>query len=251
MTLAPAAATQRTVNTKIQLACAASVPIGTVVFILGFAIAGYIPPPPADATPQEIAAFYQDDTTLIRFGMLLALLGFGVWGPLCGVVTRQMLRMKPRQSVLAWVQLGSGIAAWQFLLVPVLVLTTAAFRPERDPVDTQALHDLGWILLFLPLTPFVVQSVAIAVGTLADKGLAPVFPRWVGYLNLMEVLLFLPVCLLTFFKTGPFAYHGALVFWVPLAIFVVWMLVMSWACYRAALDEEAQGLGEADLYYDA
>jgi hypothetical protein len=211
-----------------------------IVFIAGFWIAGYIPPPPAYDSAQQIAAFYQHDTTAIRFGMLLALIGFGVWGPLIGVVTKQMLRIKPRHNVLVYVQLGAGAAAWQFLLVPVLVLTAAAFRPDRSPQITQALHDTGWILLFMPLTPFVVQSLAIAAAALTDSGPRPVFPRWVGYFNILEILLFLPVCLLTFFKTGAFAYHGALVFWVPLIVFCGWMLVMSWASYRAVVDEQTQ-----------
>jgi len=226
---------------RTQLACAVCVPVGMVVFIGGFLIAGYIPPPPADDTPQEIAAFYRGDTTQIRFGLLLALLGFAVWGPLVALVTRQMLRIQPRRPVLAWLQLGAGIASWQYLLLPVLVLTAAAFRPERNPQVTQALHDTGWILLFMPLTPFVVQSLAIAVACLTDTSARPVYPRWVGYLNLSEVLLFLPVALLTFFKTGPFAYHGTLVFWVPLIIFCVWMLVMAWAACRAVLTEEPEG----------
>jgi hypothetical protein len=243
-----AAPIHRTMRTRIELACAGCVPIGVVIFVLGFAIAGYIPPPPAHDTPQEIAEFYRNGTVWIRFGMLLALLGFGVWGPLVAVITRQMLRIRPRQSALAYVQLGAGIAAWQFLLVPVLMLTAAAFRPERNPEITQALHDLGWITLFMPLTPFVVQSLAIAIATFVDTGQAPVFPRWVGYFNLMECLLFVPVGLLTFFKTGPFAYHGALVFWVPLAIFCGWLLVMAWAGYRAVLAEEALGLNEDALH---
>ncbi len=241
MTQTPIApTTYATVSTRIQLACVVCVPVGMVVFIAGFLIAGYIPPPPAHDTAQQIADFYRHDTNRIRFGLLIALTGFAVWGPLIGVITRQMLRTKPHHNVLAYVQLGSGAAAWQFLLVPVLALTAAAFRPERDPEITQALHDFGWILLFMPFTPFVVQSVAIALAALLDSGPRPVFPRWVGYFNLLECLLFLPAGLLTFFKTGPFAYHGILVFWVPLAIFCVWLLVMSWASYRAVLDEQAQ-----------
>jgi hypothetical protein len=229
--------TAPTTARRIELICVGCVPIGTIIFIAGFWIAGYIPPPPAHDTPQQIAAFYAEDTNRIRFGLLLALLGFGVWGPLCAVITRQMLRIKPRNSVLAWVQIGAGIAAWQFLLLPVLFLTAAAFRPERNPEVTQALHDAGWILLFMPLTPFVVQAIAIAAAALTDTSARPVFPRWVGYFNLLECLLFLPVALLTFFKTGPFAYHGALVFWVPLVVFVGWLLVMTWACWHAVRDD--------------
>jgi hypothetical protein len=239
------------VDKKVQLACVACVPVGLVVFLVGLLIAGYIPPPPAHDTPQQIADFYRHDTTLIRFGLLLALTGAGLWGPLIAVITRQMLRVGPRNNVLAYVQLGAGAAAWQFLLVPFLALTAAAFRPERSPEITQALHDFGWISLFMPFTPFVVQSLSIALAALTDSDPRPVFPRWLGYFNLLECVLFLPVGLLTFFKTGPFAYHGILVFWVPLVVFGTWLLVMTWAVYRAVLDEHAQAPAGAEGTRDA
>ncbi|MGE3297731.1 MAG: hypothetical protein AB7I68_10315 [Porticoccaceae bacterium] len=35
-------------------------------------------------------------------------------------------------------------------------------------------------------------------------------------------MLFVPGGLLTFFKTGPFAWDGLFVFWVPLVVFLLW-----------------------------
>lgn len=236
MTATIAAAKQSTLNARLQLACLAAVPVGVVVITVGLVLAGFVPPPPAHDTPNEIAAFYAEDTNRIRFGMMLALVGVGMWGPLVTVITMQMRRSAPK--MLAYTQFGAGIAGWQFLLCPFLLFTAAAFRPERTPEITQALHDTGFIFLFMPLTTFVVQNLAIAVATLVDTGRRPVFPRWVGYVNLLEILLFVPVLLLTFFKTGSFAYHGALVFWVPFAIFFVWLFAMTWATWQAVLDEQ-------------
>lgn len=224
-------------NALVQLVSLAIVPAGVVVITVGLILAGFIPPPPAHDTPSEIAAFYAQDTNQIRFGLILALCGVGMWGPLVSVITKQMQRRSDHKA-LASIQFGAGIAGWQFLLCPFLLFTAAAFRPERNPEITQALHDTGFIFLFMPLTTFVVQNLAIAAATLTDKGPRPVFPRWVGYINLLEILLFVPVLLLTFFKTGPFAYHGALVFWVPFAIFFVWLGVMTWATWHALLDDQ-------------
>lgn len=39
-----------------------------------------------------------------------------------------------------------------------------------------------------------------------------VFRRWVGYLNIWAALLLAPAVLIYFFKTGPFAWNGILVF---------------------------------------
>ncbi len=239
MTLTTDSPTLTTVSDRIERACSACVPIGVVLMFVGLLIAGYIPAVPANWSAEEVAEFYRDDTNLIRFGIILTLIGFMVWGPLITVILRQMLRIRPEQKALAYLQFGSGLAAWQFLWVPMLVLAAASFRPERSPEATQTLHDLGWILLFMP---FVLQSGAIALAVLLDTGPKPVFPRWVAYFNLLECFLFLAVVLMLFFKTGPFAYHGVLVFWLPLFIFGAWLLVMAWATYRGAVEEQTQRL---------
>ncbi|WP_131772027.1 MULTISPECIES: hypothetical protein [Protofrankia] len=231
-----------TVSDRIERVSSAIVPVGVVFMFVGLLIAGYIPAVPANWSAEEVAEFYRDNTNLIRFGIILTLIGFMVWGPLITVILRQMLRIRPEQKTLAYLQFGSGLAAWQFLWVPMLVLAAASFRPERSPETTQTLHDLGWILLFLPFMPFVLQSGAIALAVLLDAGPKPVFPRWVAYFNLLECFLFLAVILMLFFKTGPFAYHGVLVFWIPLFIFGVWLLVMAWATYRGTVEEQTRRL---------
>lgn len=225
MTFTPNSPARLTVSERIERACVTCVPLGVLLMFVGLLTAGYIPAVPADYSATEVAAFYRDGTNLIRLGIVLTLIGFMVWGPLIVVITRQMLRIRPEQKALAYLQFGVGLASWQFLLVPLLVLAAATFRPERNPEVKQALHDLGWIM---PFMPFVLQSFAIALAVLLDTGPTPVFPRWLAYFNLLECFLFLPAMLLTFFKTGPFAYHGLLVFWVPLGVFGLWMLVMAW-----------------------
>ncbi|WP_250289676.1 hypothetical protein [Frankia sp. CiP1_Cm_nod1] len=241
--------TRLTVSDRIERAFSAVVPIGVLLMFVGLLVAGYIPALPAYWSAEKVADFYRDNTNLIRFGIILTLVGFMVWGPLITVILRQMLRIRPEQKALAYLQFGAGLAAWQFLWVPMLVLAAASFRPERSPEVTQTLHDLGWILLFMPFMPFVLQSGAIALAVLLDTGPKPVFPRWVAYFNVLECFLFMAVILMLFFKTGPFAYHGVLVYWIPLFIFGVWLLVMAWATYRGAVEEQARRLESASGAY--
>ena len=51
------------------------------------------------------------------------------------------------------------------------------------------------------------------------------------------MLLSVPSALDSFFKTGPFAWNGLLVFWVPAAAFCVWMAAMV-RCTLQAIDAE-------------
>jgi hypothetical protein len=148
-----------------------------------------------------------------------------------------MARIEGGRPVLTHIMLLGGGAGWMFLLLPTILLTIAAYRPERSPELTQTLHDLGWMTAFFPFLPFAMMGVAMAVAIFQDPSPQPVFPRWLGYINIWATLLFLPAAALIFFHGGVFAYHGLFVFWVPLVIFGGWILVLAWAVRQAALDE--------------
>ena len=57
--------------------------------------------------------------------------------------------------------------------------------------------------------------------------------------------LFAPSCLLTFFKTGPFAWNGLLSFWVAAGAFGAWFLVMTPLMVRAAARVEDENRAPA------
>jgi hypothetical protein len=148
--------------------------------------------------------------------------------------------MSPRQSALAYLQLSAGTVGWVFLYLPILIMSATAYRPQRAPEVTQAMHDIAWFVLVMDFVPFCVQYIAIAVAVFSDRSRVPVFPRWVAYLNLWVVLLFIPTGVITFFKTGPFTYGGVLGFYIPLAVFAVWLVAMPYAVWRHLQREERE-----------
>ncbi len=223
-------------NPRAQIACAwggvACVLLAGIGF---FAVTGYVPPPRADLPANELADFYVDNATRIRIGMVICLFAWLGWGTLVAAIATQISRIEGERGVLANLELASGTVGWIFLLFPSLLLEVATFRPdERSAELTQALHDLGWITAFMPAAPFCLMAVTIAIATFKDRDGA-VYPRWFGYLNLWSAVLFFPGTLLIFFKSGPLAYHGILVFWIPFFVFGVWILAMAWAVRNAAL----------------
>jgi hypothetical protein len=72
----------------------------------------------------------------------------------------------------------------------------------------------------------ILQPALIAVAVLQDRSTVPVFPRWVGWLNVWTVLLFLPGPFCVFFKTGPLAWDGIFPWWIPFIVFALWMVIM-------------------------
>jgi hypothetical protein len=224
------------VNQRSQVICAWIAGISVVFLAIGFfLVTGYVPPPRANESARQIAHFYVSHRARLRIGLLITFLAWGGWGPLVAVIAMQMWRIEGRRPVLALLQVLAGGAGWIFLLLPTLILEIATFRAGSvSPQTTQTLHDLGWILAFMALTPFFVQLLAIAGAIFQDRSENPVFPRWVGYFNVWAAVSFVPGCILIFFKSGPFSYQGLFVFWVPFLVFGGWILLMAWAAGRAA-----------------
>jgi hypothetical protein len=125
----------------------------------------------------------------LRIGLFVTLVGMGGYGPLCVAITQRMRRMGPSQSALAFLQLAAVTMGWVFLFLPILIMSVAAYRPERAPETTQAFHDIAWFVLVMDFVPFGVQYIAIACAVFNDRSPQPVFPRWVAYLNLWVVVL--------------------------------------------------------------
>jgi hypothetical protein len=223
-------------GTRTQIACALAGPAAIVVALIGWSIAGVLPvPPAANDSAAEIVAFYGDDPTSVRLGLMIAVIGLSGIGALVAVIGTRIVRMEGRTPVLAFLQLVSGAVTWVLLIVPLVIMNVAAFRPERSPEITQTLNDLAWILFIPPIGPFLVQNVAIAVAILTDRGAEPVLPRWVGYTNLWVAFLFVPGGLAYFFKGGPFAWQGIFSFWLALAAYAAWAFVMGLTVRRSIL----------------
>jgi hypothetical protein len=208
------------------------------LLLVGFwPVALLLPVPSADYSAAEIATFYQDHTNRLRIGLFITLVGMGGFGPIVALITRHMLRMKPKQPTLAYLQLAAGTVGWVFLFLPILMMSAIAYRPDRSPEVTQSLHDLAFFILVMDFVPFSVQYIAIALAVFGDRSASPIFPRWVAYLSLWVALIFIPTGVITFFKTGPFTYSGFLGFYIPLIIFSVWLLAMPYAILRAMRSE--------------
>src|SRR5260370_33500005 len=79
---------------RTQLVCAWS---GTAMIVLagiGLFGSGLFPPMSPQATPQQVAHFYGDDTALMRVGLVFAFAAFGLCGPFLADITTQPPRIQ-------------------------------------------------------------------------------------------------------------------------------------------------------------
>ncbi len=209
-----------------------------VLTLVGFVVAHLLPVPPgANLNPAQIAEFYGAHPTSIRLGFLLATIGLSFLAPMTAAIGVAMLRIKDAPPVLALLQVIGGVGVVMMTVIPTILMNVAAFRPDRNPAVTQAISDIAWLLFVTPIPLFFFQEVPIAVSILMDRSAQPLFPRWVAYANLWIPLTFLPALLAYFAKTGPVAWQGVLVFYLGLATFGAWVVVMMWALLNANRDQ--------------
>jgi hypothetical protein len=229
-------------NKNAQLLCLWSAPLMGVLVTVGWWLCAHFVPPPSPALgAEEIAGLFRENTTGIRVGMILMMFGACCWGPFIAVISAQMSRIEGNPPVLAYTQLICGVLNVAIILLSSMFWTVAAFRPDRDPQLILLLNDMAWLIVAMPFGPIVIQSAAIGLAILSDKSSSPVFPRWLAYMNFWLGFLSMPAGLMTFFKTGPFAWNGLLAFWLPLVVFGVWFNTMIMMVYKAIKQQPEVG----------
>lgn len=198
--------------------------------------ANWIPPISPSLNADEIAKIFQDDSVRIRVAMAIMACGSVLYLPWTITLAELMQEIEKKSFILTGTQIAGGIVSQLTFFIPTYLWATAAFRPERSPEITQALVDQAWLLFITPIAPFIIQYIAFATAIFMDDKPNPTFPRWLAYLQIWVSLSFLPGLLAYFFKSGPFAWNGFFVWWIPLTLFLIWFVAMFIECRKAVLN---------------
>jgi hypothetical protein len=234
---ATAAAHRRQVGTDYRLLRVAlwSVCIYVGLGLLGFAVfAGFWPPPSEDLAAADIAHYFQSHETAIRIGMVLMVVGAPFYYTWSVALSKIISQMEGPMGPLSMTELIGGLMTGVVTAVPAVVWETGAFRSAARSAETiQTLYDFGWLFFDLTFIFSFLQSVALGIAILIDRRSAPLFPRWVGYVCFLTAAVYLPLSLVPFARTGPFAWHGVLNFWAVFVMFFVLIAVVTPCAFRA------------------
>ncbi|MCF6388693.1 hypothetical protein L2K20_17070 [Mycobacterium sp. MBM] len=213
--------------------------------LLGFAVfAGFWPPPGQDLDAAAIAGYFREHETAIRLGMVLMVIGAPCYYTWSIVLSKIIGRMEGPMGPLSMTELIGGLMTGVVTAVPAVVWQTAAFRAEtRSDETVHTLYDFGWLFFDLTFMFSFLQSMAIGIAIVADRRAVPLFPRWVGYVCFLTALVYLPLSVVPFVRTGPFAWHGVLNFWAVFVMFFVLIAVLTPYAFRALRRLEAESIG--------
>lgn len=224
-------------------------PIGMVIFGVGFVfLAGFVPPPSPDWTADRVRQFYEDDTTAIRIGLLMALFGSGLaLLPFFSVVSAEIRKIEGRPAVLAPMQMGGAVALVMIFQIIGLLWLLGSYRADRDPDVTQWMMDFGWFAWTMFIITYEIQWICMAIASFMDVRDRPVWPRWAAYTFLWTALAGPGGMFAVFVKDGPLAWNGVVGFWIPVIVFLIGMFVAAGCLWtHARYEDELGGAKTAD-----
>jgi hypothetical protein len=200
-----------------------------------------LPLPPATLGAAEVADFYARNSTQILIGAAVCSWTGAFTIPLAIVIALQMARLENGFPIWSIVQLAGGVMMSVFTVLPPMLWGVAAFTPARFPDVTLALHELGNLSFIATDQYFIFQFIALAVVCLTQRvdATSP-FPRWLGFLTLWAAFTIEIGVAAFLFKTGPFAWNGLFVYWVPLVMFGAWFMTTCLNLIRALKRQLAQ-----------
>jgi hypothetical protein len=108
----------------------------------------------------------------------------------------------------------------------------SAYRDESDASVIQAFSDWAWFAFLLGWIYLAIEMFATAVVELMDHRPEPMVPRWLTWLTIAGAATLIFAAGPAFFKSGPFAYHGLLAFYLPVVIWGAYITLTTWYMLR-------------------
>ena len=201
---------------------------------------GMVPPPGPALSATEVAAYYTEHATNIKVGAVICSWASACMVPFSLVIAFQLARMEQGKPVWSVLSFGSGCLMSMFLVFPPIIWGVIAFDPGRSPEITMALNQLANLTLASTYQYYIFQMIGIWwVSIKAKPDPLAAFPRWLGWMNLWIAIIFEVGAPTFMFKTGPWAWNGLIVFWMPFTFFFFWMSIMYAWMFRALRLQEA------------
>jgi hypothetical protein len=221
---------------KTQLLCLWTVPaMGLFLLIAFLMFPGFVPPMSPTMSAQQVAAFYREHASEVRFSMVT----FNIFGimllPFYSVIVVQIQRMATPSKVLGYCYLTAATSGATVFAMADIMWLLAAFRPDRNPELVQLLNDMAWMIFVAPVGMIFVQNLCLAFAVFLDSRERPILPRWVAPFSLVIAACIAPAAGASMVTTGPFAWNGAVSFWLRLAALSLYVAVMFFVLRTAVL----------------
>lgn len=212
------------------------------LMFLGLILARVVPAHNATWSAAHVVEVYSSHPDRIQLGCVLMMIGFAFWGWWTAVLSLWIRRTEStRYPVLTYSALI--LTTINTIVVELMALSFAVtgFRAGHiDPDITLTLNDVSWFLYYYTWPPYVLWLITIAIAILRDHSTPAIFPRWLAWFTLAQVVVILPNSLQTFSWAwqGPFAWDGFVTHYVVASIHGPWTFAMVYYVFKAITHDE-------------
>ena len=215
-------------------------PIFYTFFGLIFVLLAHVMPPPSPGLSQaQILAFFHAHATTIKIGFALLMGVIGLGSISNGLVAYQMKRMSV-SPVFAYGYIATlAVGALPGCLFCAIFFLVAVFRPDRNPHLVTLSYDTALLTFVGSLGCFVANYCVLTLAILLDKN--GIFPKWLAYMGVWQIVTELLAAPVFIFKKGPFAWNGAIAFYEGTVIFAIFLTCLILQVRKAI---ERQPVGE-------
>jgi hypothetical protein len=191
--------------------------------LLFFVVTRIQPPPEPSWEIPRVVQWFGDNHLGILVGFGVVFVITGMIAPVNALIAYSMRRMSVSRAFAYSYLLIYSLSAVPGMLLTCIALTVGAMRPDRDPELIRWLYDLAFMAFDGTMGVFLIGSLVWMVAILLDTN--RVFPKWFAYLNLCNALTEVVVAPAWIFKSGAFAWDGAITWWVDMVVFVIYTAV--------------------------
>lgn len=210
-------------------------PVFSALTVVGFlGLAHFYDPAPAHLRPAELAAWFDERSLRVEVGMSLLCVATAFLVLYSVQLSLALWRVEGRSALMAIGQALGGFGVVMLIFISCCLWIGAAYRAgAADPDITVALDDAAWFGFLVGWVMLSLQMACTAAVTLHDRSSEPLVPRWVSWASVGGAVLLVTAngCAVT--KTGPFAWDGALGYYLPMAIWGVWLDGHAWYLRKA------------------
>jgi hypothetical protein len=211
-------------------------PIFTVFTLVGwFGFSQGLFPAHADWTAAQTAQFFADHQYGVELGCSIWIIGCCVLGIWVAQLSAVLARMEGGMPVWAIVQglAGGGIVV--LVMLSCCLWTEAAYRTGANADVIVSANDSAWLAILQTWPILSLEMIATAVVMLQDRRAVKMIPQWLSYASIAGAIVLIPAGGPAFTKSGTFAFHGFLGYFLPMIIWGLWFdshSVFMWKALR-------------------
>jgi hypothetical protein len=231
-------ATANLTSQKIGLWCNWAFCVVTLIGWIG--IAHFYMPAPADLTLPEFKTWFSETyhwRNIAGCSLLYIASGFLTPGSIqWGLMLAKIEGRRPLWSITTLV---CGVFISLIVFLNACAWLVCSYRQETGADVIAAFYDWAWLAFLLGWIYLAIEMLATAAVEFQDKRDTPMVPRWMTWLTVWGAFGVLGAAGPAFFKSGPFAYHGVLGFYVPATIWGLYIVFTTWFMLKE-LEREAR-----------